>query len=60
MSEVATQVSESRSSAAITQNSKGEPSCSVKVYADSTDLDAIDAAVDKALEQYARLNAGLA
>lgn len=46
---------ESRSSAQISQNSKGEPAVSVKVYAESTSAAAIDAAAEKAVEVYRKL-----
>lgn len=48
---------ESRSSVAIDQNAKGEPSVKVKVYADSTDINAVDAAAQKAVEVYRRVTA---
>jgi hypothetical protein len=51
MSEFAT---ESRSSVEIGQTAKGEPVVKVKVYADSLELDAVDAASTKAVEVYKR------
>lgn len=51
---------ESRSSAEIAQNSKGEPVVKVKVYADKAGMDAVREAVDKALEEYKRILAELA
>lgn len=50
MSTAEYQQGEQHSSVAISENSKGEPSVTVKVY--SHDLDTLDAAREKAVEVY--------
>lgn len=46
---------QSRSSVAIDQNAKGEPAVKVKVYAETGEVDAVDAAAAKAVEVYKRV-----
>ncbi len=60
MSSTENVTSESRSSVAIEENSKGEPIVKVKCYAASTDIDAIDEAATKAVKTYYDVKANLA
>lgn len=53
-------VSESRSSVAIEENAKGDPVVKVKVYAATTDIDAVNDAWRKAVEVYKDVKANLA
>jgi hypothetical protein len=46
------QATEARSSVAIDQTAKGDPTVHVKVYAETLDLDAVDVAAAKAVEVY--------
>ena len=60
MSDEATPVSESRSSVEIAENAKREPIVKVKVYAATTELDAIDAVWRKTIKVYHDVKANLA
>lgn len=52
MSDDNTPISESRSSVEISTTAAGKPLVKVKVYAATTDLEAVDAAAMKAIETY--------
>ncbi len=60
MSDEATPVSESRSSVEISTTAAGKPLVKVKVYAATTDLEAVDAAAMKAVKTYHDVQANVA
>lgn len=60
MNDEATPVNESRSSVEISTTAAGKPLVKVKVYAASTDVDAIDAAALKAISTYKDVQANVA
>lgn len=60
MSDEATPVSESRSSVEISTTAAGKPLVKVKVYAESTTVDAVDAAAMKCVKTYKDVQANVA
>lgn len=60
MSTPETPISESRSSVEISENANGDVQIKIKVYADSIDLAAVDAAAQKAIQVYKDTKANLA